>query len=168
MHSLLDSLRAAVGPAQVLTGPADVAPYCTDWRGRYAGTALCVVRPGSTTQVAAVVQACAAAGVAMVPQGGNTGLCGGATPRAASGPEGEVVVSLTRLNRVRAIDPANNTITVEAGCTLAAVQAAAASADRLFPLSLAAEGTATIGGNLSTNAGGVQVLRYGNARELAL
>jgi FAD/FMN-containing dehydrogenase len=110
-----------------------------------------------------VVGACAAQGVAIVPQGGNTGLCGGATPLG-----GEVLVSLTRLNRVRAIDTENNTMIVEAGCTLAAVQAAAAQAGRLFPLSLAAEGTATIGGNLATNAGGVQVLRYGNARELCL
>jgi FAD/FMN-containing dehydrogenase len=163
MPSLPDTLAAIVGAPHVLTVAADMAPYCSDWRGRYAGSALCVVRPGSTTEVAAVVKACAAADVAIVPQGGNTGLCGGATPT-----RGEVVVSLTRLNRVRAVDTANNTMTVEAGCTLAAVQEAAAAAGRLFPLSLAAEGTATIGGNLSTNAGGVQVLRYGNARELCL
>jgi len=163
MTALLDRLRNVVGDAHVLTAAADVAPYCTDWRERYHGDAACVVRPASTTEVAAVVAACAAANVAIVPQGGNTGLCGGATPT-----RGEVVVSLARLNRVRAIDPANNTLTVEAGCTLAAVHEAAAAAGRLFPLSLAAEGTATIGGNLSTNAGGVQVLRYGNARELCL
>jgi len=163
MPSLPEALAAIVGAPHVLTAAADTAPYCTDWRGRYAGSALCVVRPGNTAEVAAVVKACTAAGVAIVPQGGNTGLCGGATPT-----RGEVVVSLARLNRVRAIDPANNTLTVEAGCTLAAVHEAAAAAGRLFPLSLAAEGTATIGGNLSTNAGGVQVLRYGNARELCL
>ncbi len=163
MPSLPEALAAIVGAPHVLTAAADTAPYCTDWRGRYAGSALCVVRPGSTAEVAAVVKACAAAGVAVVPQGGNTGLCGGATPT-----RGEVVVSLGRLNRIRAVDPANNTLTVEAGCTLAAVHEAAAGAGRLFPLSLAAEGTATIGGNLSTNAGGVQVLRYGNARELCL
>jgi FAD/FMN-containing dehydrogenase len=163
MSPLIDSLRTLLGGDHVLTEACDVAPYATDWRGRYSGRPLCVARPGSTDEVAAVVAACAAAGVAIVPQGGNTGLCGGATPT-----HGEVVVSLTRLNRVRAIDPANNTLTVEAGCTLAAVQEAAAAADRLFPLSLAAEGTATIGGNLATNAGGVQVLRYGNARELCL
>jgi FAD/FMN-containing dehydrogenase len=122
-----------------------------------------VALPGSTEEVAAVVRACVAAGVAVVPQGGNTGLCGGATPTG-----GEVVVSLRRMNRIRAIDADNNSITVEAGCTLHAVQEAAREADRLFPLSLAAEGSATIGGNLSTNAGGVQVLRYGNARELTL
>ena len=160
---LLDALRAAVGPAHVLATPADMAAYCTDWRGRYTGAAHCVVRPGSTAEVAAVVRACAAAGAAIVPQGGNTGLCGGATPTG-----GEVVVALTRMNRIRALDADNNSITVEAGCTLHAVQEAARDADRLFPLSLAAEGSATIGGNLSTNAGGVQVLRYGNARELTL
>ncbi len=163
MNTLIEKLRRIVGDRHVLTDPADMVPWCTDWRGRYTGSALVVVSPGSTDEVADVVRRCAEAGVAIVPQGGNTGLCGGATPTG-----GEIVVSLRRLNRVRAIDVANNTITVEAGCTLAAVQEAAAAADRLFPLSLAAEGTATIGGNLSTNAGGVQVLRYGNARELCL
>jgi FAD/FMN-containing dehydrogenase len=159
----LQRLREIVGATHILTAPFDIAPYCTDWRGRYTGQPLCVVKPGTAEDVAAVVQTCAAAGIAIVPQGGNTGLCGGATPVG-----GEVLVSLTRLNRIRAIDTDNNTLTVEAGCTLAAVQEAAASAGRLFPLSLAAEGTATIGGNLATNAGGVQVLRYGNARELCL
>lgn len=163
MIGLIESLRAVVGVAHVLTNADDVAPYLTDWRGRYTGSALAIVRPGSTPEVAEVVRLCAQAGIAVVPQGGNTGLCGGSIPRG-----GEVVVSLTRLNRVRAIDTANNTIIAEAGCALAAVQEAAAAAGRLFPLSLAAEGTATIGGNLSTNAGGVQVLRYGNARELCL
>jgi FAD/FMN-containing dehydrogenase len=159
----LAGLRAIVGAPHVLVEAFDVAPYGTDWRGRYQGQPLCVVQPGSAEEVAAVVRACAEQGVAIVPQGGNTGLCGGATPIG-----GEVLVSLRRLNRVRAIDTDNNTMTVEAGCTLTAVQEAAANAGRLFPLSLAAEGTATIGGNLSTNAGGVQVLRYGNARELCL
>lgn len=159
----LAELRAIVGAPHVLTESIDIEPYGTDWRGRYQGQPLCVVRPGTAQEVAAVVGACAAQGVAIVPQGGNTGLCGGATPIG-----GEVLVSLTRLNRVRAIDTDNNTMIVEAGCTLAAVQEAAAQAGRLFPLSLAAEGTATIGGNLATNAGGVQVLRYGNARELCL
>ncbi len=158
-----DRLRGIVGASRVLTQADDVAPFCTDWRGRYTGNARCVVLPGSTEEVAAVVGACADAGASVVPQGGNTGLCGGATPIG-----GEVVVVLTRLNRIRAIDPDNNSITVEAGCTLHAVQEAASEVDRLFPLSLAAEGSATIGGNLSTNAGGVQVLRYGNARELCL
>jgi len=169
MNPLIGSLRALLGTTHVLTDPFDIAPYCTDWRGRYSGQPLCVVRPANTEEVASVVRACVAASVAIVPQGGNTGLCGGATPcGVASVPQGEVVISLTRMNRVRAIDTDNNTMTVEAGCTLSAVQDAAAQAGRLFPLSLAAEGTATIGGNLSTNAGGVQVLRYGNARELCL
>ncbi|MCX7156649.1 MAG: FAD-binding oxidoreductase [Rhodocyclales bacterium] len=166
MNALIAELRRLLGERHVLTVAGDIAPYCTDWRGRYTGSARCVALPGSTEEVAAVVRACAAAGVAgvpMVPQGGNTGLCGGATPLG-----GEVVVSLRRMNRIRAIDADNNSMTVEAGCTLQAVQEAAAGADRLFPLSLAAEGSATIGGNLSTNAGGVQVLRYGNARELTL
>jgi len=165
----LQGLRAIIGTQHVLTEPFDIAPYATDWRGRYTGLPLCIVRPGTTAEVAAVVKACAATGIAVVPQGGNTGLCGGATPLGPDHrPGGEVLVSLTRLNRIRTIDADNNTLTVEAGCTLAAVQEAAASAGRLFPLSLAAEGTATIGGNLATNAGGVQVLRYGNARELCL
>ena len=161
--ALRKGLSKLLGERHVLTAAADVAPYCTDWRGRYAGEALCVVLPGSTEEVAGVVRACGAAGVAIVPQGGNTGLCGGATPTG-----GEVVLSLRRMNRIRSIDADNNSITVDAGCTLQAVQEAAAAADRLFPLSLAAEGSATLGGNLSTNAGGVQVLRYGNARDLTL
>jgi FAD/FMN-containing dehydrogenase len=162
---LIDALTGIVGAAQVLSDPADIAPFVTDWRGRYRGAALCVVRPGCTAEVAAVVKACAEAGVAIVPQGGNTSLCGAATPDATGA---AVVLSLGRLNRVRAVDTGNNTITVEAGCTLAAVQEAARAVDRLFPLALASEGTCQIGGNLSTNAGGVQVLRYGNTRELTL
>lgn len=161
--ALLERLRQRLGAGHVLTDPFEIAPWCTDWRGRYTGQPLCVVRPADTDEVAAVVRACADAGVAIVPQGGNTGLCGGATPIG-----GEVLLSLARLDRVREIDPGNNTVTVDAGCTLASVQAAAVAAGRLFPLSLAAEGTATIGGNLATNAGGVQVLRYGNARDLCL
>jgi len=168
-QELIDALAAIVGRAQVLSDDADTAPFLTDWRGRYRGEAICVVRPGSSAEVAQVVAACADAGVAMVPQGGNTGLVGGATPCApASHPRGEVVVSLGRMNRILAIDLDNNTISVEAGCILQQVQEAAAAAGRLFPLSLAAEGSATIGGNLSTNAGGVHVLRYGNMRELTL
>ncbi len=163
MNPLIDSLRATLGAPHVLTTPFDIAPFCADWRGRYSGQPLCVVKPANAAEVSAVVAICAAADIAVVPQGGNTGLCGGATPIG-----GEVLVSLTRLNRIRAIDTDNNTLTVEAGCTLASVKDAAAAAGRLFPLSLAAEGTATIGGNLATNAGGVQVLRYGNARELCL
>ena len=163
MNALIATLRKLIGDRHVLTANDDVAPFCTDWRGRYTGTAVCVALPGSTAEVAATVAACAAAGVAIVPQGGNTGLCGGATPTG-----NEVVLCLRRLNKIHAVDAENNSITVDAGCTLAAVQEAAADVDRLFPLSLAAEGSATIGGNLSTNAGGVQVLRYGNMRDLTL
>jgi FAD/FMN-containing dehydrogenase len=161
--ALLTELRRIASADFLYTDAAALAPFCTDWRGRYNGQPLCVVMPVDTEAVAAVVSACAAAGVPVVPQGGNTGLCGGATPIG-----GEVLVSLRRLNRIRAVDADNNAITVEAGCTLHEVQQAAAAVNRLFPLSLAAEGSATIGGNLSTNAGGVQVLRYGNARELTL
>ena len=161
---LLQALRAAVGEANVLIG-ADAEPYLTDWRKRYSGRAQAVVRPGSTEEVAAVVRACADARAPMVPQGGNTGLVGGGTPDDSGA---AVVVSLRRMQRVRSIDSANDTLTVEAGCVLQAVQQAARSHGRLFPLSLAAEGSATIGGNLATNAGGTQVLRYGNARDLTL
>jgi FAD/FMN-containing dehydrogenase len=163
--ALVAELAGIVGAEHLLTAADDLAPYLTDWRGRYRGTACCVVRPRNAAEVAAVVRACAATGVPVVPQGGNTSLCGAATP------EGEgraVVVSLGRLDRIVAVDPQNNTISVEAGCTLAAVQEAARAAGRLFPLALASEGTCQIGGNLSTNAGGVQVLRYGNTRELTL
>jgi FAD/FMN-containing dehydrogenase len=163
--TLRAQLEAAVGPAHVLGAPDDIAPYLTDWRGRYHGVALAVVRPGTTSEVAAVVAACSAAGTPIVPQGGNTGQCGGATP---DGSGNAVVVSLTRMNRVRALDADNATITVDAGVTLAAVQGAAADAGFQFPLSLAAEGSCTIGGNLSTNAGGTAVLRFGNTRELVL
>ncbi|MFA7269530.1 MAG: FAD-binding oxidoreductase [Sterolibacterium sp.] len=164
---LLDTLVSIVGAAQVLDDASEMMPFLTDWRGRYGGQALCVVRPGCTEEVARSVAACVAAGVAIVPQGGNTGLVGGATP-CAGHPNGEVVVSLARMNRIRAIDLDNDTMTVEAGCILQRVQDVASEAGRLFPLSLAAEGSATIGGNLSTNAGGVQVLRYGSMRDLTL
>jgi len=165
MNDLLRALTHVVGAPQLLADADAMAPYLTDWRGRYSGSALAVVRPADTGEVAEIVRVCARAGVAMVPQGGNTGLCGGATPLQAGR---SVVISLSRLNRVRAVDAANNTLVAEAGCTLVAVQEAAAAADRLFPLSLASEGSCEIGGNLSTNAGGVHVLRYGNMRELTL
>jgi FAD/FMN-containing dehydrogenase len=158
-------LDAAVGTAQVLTAESDVLPYVTDWRGRFHGRALAVVRPGGTDEVAAVVRACAELGVPIVAQGGNTGQCGGATPDAQGN---AIVLSLTRMNRVRAVDPDNATLTAEAGVPLAAVQQAAGDNGLLFPLSLAAEGSCTIGGNVSTNAGGTAVLRFGNARELVL
>jgi FAD/FMN-containing dehydrogenase len=161
----LGQLHAIVGPDHVLTGQDDVAPFATDWRKRYAGAPLAVVKPGSVAEVVALVKLCAATKTPIVPQGGNTSLCGASVPDASGN---QLVVNLSRLNRIRALDPLNNTITVEAGCVLAAIQDAASAADRLFPLSLAAQGSCEIGGNLSTNAGGVQVLRYGNARELTL
>ena len=159
------ALAAIVGEGNVLTAPADRARYEADWRRVYPGRARCVVRPGSTDEVARVVAACAAARAPIVPQGGNTGLVGGSTPDDSGA---EVVVSLERLRAVRRVDPLDNALTVEAGCTVLMAQEAAAGVDRLFPLSLASEGSATIGGVLSTNAGGEQVVRYGNARELAL
>ncbi len=163
--ALRERLTEIVGAAGVLTEPADMAPFLVDERARYRGATPAVVRPSTTEEVARVVALCAAEKIPIVPQGGNTGLCGGATPNASGR---ELVVSLARLNRVREVDPLNYTITVEAGVILADVQKAAAEADRLFPLSLGGEGTARIGGNLSTNAGGTGVLRYGNARDLAL
>ena len=161
---LLQRLRS-IGAFRVMTAPEDTAPYLTDWRGRFTGRAQAVVLPATTDEVAAIVRACAEHRTPIVPQGGNTGLVGGATPDASGD---AIVLSLKRLNRVREVDAINGTLTVEAGCVLYDVQQAAHGAGRLFPLSLAAEGSATIGGNLSTNAGGTQVLRYGNARELAL
>jgi FAD/FMN-containing dehydrogenase len=163
--TIIARLASICGPHNVLTAPADVAPYLTDWRGRYHGAALAVVRPGSTAEVADIVRTCGAASVPIVPQGGNTSLCGGATPDTSGH---AVVLALARMNRVRALDVQNATITVEAGATLHAVQHAAAEAGMRFPLSLASEGSCTIGGNLSTNAGGTAVLRYGNAREFVL
>ena len=163
--SLIEQLAAIVGAENILRSADDMYPYLGDWRGRYRGAARCVVRPATTGEVSAVVRTCGQAGVAMVPQGGNTSHCGASIPDNS----GEaVLISLSRMNKIRSIDPANNTITVEAGCVLQTVQEAAFNARRLFPLSLAAEGSCEIGGNLSTNAGGVQVLRYGNTRELAL
>src|SRR2546421_3612736 len=162
---LPDLLRDIVGAANVLTDPQDTAPYFTDWRKQSSAAAEGVVRPASTAEVASVVALCAREGVALVPQGGNTGLSGGAVP---SGSRREIVLSLSRMSRIRQLDALNDTLTVEAGCVLAAVQKAAADAGRLFALSLAAEGSCQIGGNLSTNAGGVNVLRYGSAREQVL
>ena len=165
---LLQALRAAVGESQVLTheDPAtDLSAWETDWRGRAHGRALAVVRPGNTAEVAAVVKACAAVGASLVPQGGNTGLVVGSVPDNSGT---QVLLSLSRMNAVRALDVANLTLTVEAGCVLQVVQKAAEQSGLLFPLSLAAEGSCTIGGNLATNAGGTQVLRYGNARDLCL
>ena len=162
--TLLDSLRQIAGPANVLT-EGDLSAWELDWRKRAQGKALAVVRPASTAEVAAVVKACAAAGVSMVPQGGNTGLVAGSTPDDSGQ---QIVLSLQRMNAVRGMDPANMTMTVEAGCILQTCQEAAEKAGFLFALSLAAEGSCTIGGNLGTNAGGTQVVRYGNARDLCL
>lgn len=163
-NALIDALRDIAGATHVLT-EGDLSAYEQDWRRRWRGRALAVVRPGSTAEVAAVVRACAAAGTAIVPQGGNTGLVGGGVP---DGSGTQVLLSLQRLQRVREIDGANLTLTCEAGCVLQTVQQAAAERGLLFPLSLAAEGSCTIGGNLATNAGGTQVLRFGNARDLCL
>ena len=161
---LLDDLRDAVGAAKVLVD-GDCAAYEVDWRKRYHGRALAVVRPGSTAEVAAVVAACREHGASLVVQGGNTGLVGASVPDASGQ---QVLLSTVRMNRVRKVDPVNLTMVVEAGCVLQRVQEEAAAHGLMFALSLAAEGSCTIGGNLATNAGGTQVLRYGNARELCL
>jgi FAD/FMN-containing dehydrogenase len=169
MNDLISTLRTIVGADHVLT-EGDLSQYEQDWRKRMHGKALAVVRPATTAQVAAVVKACAAARaagqqVSIVPQGGNTGMVVGSTPDATGQ---QVVLSLQRMNTVRSIDVGNMTVTVEAGCILQNLQGAAENAGFLFPLSLAAEGSCTLGGNLGTNAGGTQVLRYGNARDLCL
>ncbi|HVH75804.1 MAG TPA: FAD-binding oxidoreductase [Stellaceae bacterium] len=165
LDEALARIKAAVGPKGWTADPQEIAPHLVEPRGLYHGKTRLLVRPASTAEVAAVVRICAEARLAVVPQGGNTGLVGGQVP-----PEDRDNITLTlgRMNRIRALDAANFTMTVEAGCILAQVQQAAAEADRLFPLSLGAEGSCQIGGNLSTNAGGIAVLRYGNARELAL
>ncbi|MDP1648422.1 MAG: FAD-binding oxidoreductase [Rubrivivax sp.] len=162
--NLLETLRGAVGAANVLS-EGDLSAWELDWRRRWRGRALAVVRPGSTAEVAAVVRSCAAARVSVVPQGGNTGLVGGGVPDASGT---QVLLSLQRMNRIRAIDDANLTLSAEAGCVLQTLQEAARARGLLLPLSLAAEGSCTIGGNLATNAGGTQVLRWGNARDLCL
>ena len=165
MDELTAELAGLLGEANVLVSAQDQAPFLTDWLGKYRGAARAVVRPGSTEEVAAVMRLCASHGVPVVPQGGNTSMSGGATPDET----GEaIVLSLMRLNRIRNIDSVSNTITVDAGVVLAKVQQAAEAAGRFFPLSLGAEGSCTIGGNLAANAGGVAVLRYGTMRELTL
>jgi D-lactate dehydrogenase (cytochrome) len=161
----IDALREILGSADLLTEPSDTAPYLVDWRKLYRGQAMAVVRPRNTEQVSRVIALASEAGISIVPQGGNTDLAGASVPL----PDGDnLVLSLERMNRIRSVDAANYTITVEAGCILQQVQEAAAKADRLFPLSLTAEGSCRIGGNLSTNAGGIAVLRYGNMRDLTL
>ncbi|MDP2239394.1 MAG: FAD-binding oxidoreductase [Burkholderiales bacterium] len=164
-HTLIERIAAIVGPQGLITDARDMEPYVVDWRGYYRGASPAVVRPADTAQVAAVVKLCAETRTAIVPQGGNTGMCGASVPHANGR---EIVLSLARMGRVLEVDALNNTATVEAGCVLVNLQQAAAEQDRLFPLSLGAEGSCQIGGNLSTNAGGVNVLRYGNARDLVL
>ncbi len=166
--NLVAQLRGIVGADQVLTHEVpttDLSAWEQDWRKREHGHALAVVRPANTQEVAAVVKACVQAGVSIVPQGGNTGMVVGSTPDASGT---QVVLSLLRMNAVRTLDGGNLTVTVDAGCVLQTLQEVCEKAGLLFPLSLAAEGSCTIGGNLSTNAGGTQVVRYGNTRELCL
>jgi FAD/FMN-containing dehydrogenase len=163
--SITQQLGALLDEGGVLTDPARIAPMLRDHRALYRGHALAVVAPADTAAVARVVAFCNEHHIGVVPQGGNTSYCGGATPDASSS---QVLVSLARLNRVRGIDAANYTLVAEAGCILAKLQAAAAEADRYLPLSLGSEGSCMLGGNLSTNAGGLNVIRYGMARELVL
>ncbi len=161
----LECCRSSIGAHFVITDPDELLSYLTDWRGRFTGAALAVLKPGSTAEVADIVRLCREHRVPIVPQGGNTGLVLGSVPDQKGD---AIVLSLGRLNKIRQVDVLNNTITVDAGCILQNVQEAAAAAKRLFPLSLAAEGSCTVGGNLATNAGGTAVLRYGNSRELCL
>lgn len=160
---LIDQFRKIVGERHAITDAADIEPYVTEERNLFHGRSPLVLRPGSTAEVAAICKLASAHNIALVPQGGNTGLVGGQTPH-----NGEVVVSLRRLDKIREVDTASNTMTCEAGVVLQIAQAKAAEVDRLFPLSLGAEGSCTIGGNLSTNAGGTAALAYGVAREMAL
>lgn len=166
-QAVLRELRAAVGANGCVEDPIGLAPLLVEWRGLYRGQAPLAVLPATTEEVAKVVAICARRGIGIVPQGGNTGLVGGAVARATA-QRPQIVLSLRRLAAIRELDADNYTITVEAGCVLAAVQAAAEEADRFFPLSLAAEGSCQIGGNISTNAGGINVLRFGTARDLVL
>lgn len=164
-EAIVDALREIAGKAHVLTAPEDVAAYLTDWTGRYTSTALAVVRPASTSEVAALVKFCSAQNIVVVPQGGRTGLCGGGVPvtgRAC------VVLSLGRMNSIRSLDADGRTVIAEAGVVLESLQDAALKQSLVFPLSFGAKGSCTIGGNLSTNAGGSNVVRYGNTRELCL
>ncbi|SFG81945.1 FAD/FMN-containing dehydrogenase [Duganella sp. CF458] len=163
--AFLGACRALLGDAHVISDEAGMAPFLRDWRGRFTGRALAVLRPSDTEQVAATVKLCVEARVPLVPQGGNTGLVLGSVPDASGT---AVVLSLARMQKIRKVDPVNRTMTVDAGVILQHAQEAAAAEGCLFPLSLAAEGSCTIGGNLSTNAGGTGVLRYGNTRELCL
>lgn len=165
MPNILQQLKDAVGPGGFLDVPSDTESYAVDVRDLYHGRTPIVLRPATTEDVATVVRICSKAGIAITPQGGNTSYCGGATPDESGE---QVIISLSRMNKIRQIDPLNYTLTAEAGCVLSAIQEKAEEADRLFPLSLGAEGSCQIGGNISTNAGGVAVLRYGNMRDLVL
>jgi len=165
MDSTLQAFGAIIGARNLLTDSADMAPYLKEWRDLFTGKARAVARPSSTEQVAALLALARESGTPIVPQGGNTGLVGGQIPVADGR---EIILSLGRMDKVRSIDPVSDTIIVEAGVTLSRVQDAADGVDRLFPLSLASEGSCTIGGNLSTNAGGTAVLAYGNSRDLCL
>jgi FAD/FMN-containing dehydrogenase len=164
-HDLLDAIRAVVGDRGLLTDPADTAGYVQDWRNLYRGSTPAVIRPANTEDLAAVVRLCAAARVAIVPQGGNTSMVGGATP---SEDGSQLVLSLSRMTRIRDIDAVDLTLTIEAGVTLKAAQNCATDAGCLLPLSISSEGTAQIGGVLANNAGGNNTVRYGNARDLVL
>jgi FAD/FMN-containing dehydrogenase len=163
--SFLERLSGLLGPHAVIVEGADLEPYAVDWRRLFPGRPACVVRPSSTAQVADIVRLCREAGVVLVPQGGNTGLAGGAVPDASGT---QVVLSLNRMAAIREVDPIGMTIEAEAGCILKVAQDASAGAGRLLPISLAAEGSATIGGVVAANAGGVNVLRYGMTRSLVL
>lgn len=162
---IVRDLRETLGESAVSALPTDLEKYLHDWRDRHHGHARCVVRPRDTAEVAAVLRLCNARGVPVFPQGGNTSVCGGSVPSEAG--DG-IVLSLERMNVVREVNAPNNSMTVEAGCVLATVQEAAKAVDRYFPLSLGAEGSCQIGGNIATNAGGTSVLRYGNTRDLVL
>jgi len=165
MQNFINELSTVLDSKYILTAEDDKAPYLTDWRKRFTGKALAVLLPEASDEVAQIVKLCSQHQVALVPQGGHTGFCGGATP---DGSGKQIILNFKRMNQIREIDIANQTITLEAGCILQTVQAAAAEQGFLFPLSLGAEGSCMIGGNLATNAGGTNVLRYGNARDLCL
>lgn len=160
--AVLERLKTVAGPKGWTTDQNEIAPHLKDWRDYYKGHSPLMLKPGSTAEVSALLKLCHETGTTVVPQGGNTGLVGGGIPF------GQVLLSLSRMNRIRAVDAMNDTITVDAGCILANVQRAADDIDRLFPMWLGSEGSCTIGGNLSTNSGGTAVLRYGNMRDLVL
>ena len=163
--ALIERLKSIVGPTGWVADPDQLHPHVTEWRGVYEGSTPLLLRPSSTEEVAAIVRACAAAGVAIVPQGGNTSMCGGSVPDASGT---QVILSLARMKRVLNVDAANFSMEVEAGCILADAQDAARAADRYLPLSLGAEGSCQVGGNIATNAGGINVLKYGTTRSLVM